>query len=101
MAKVTVELTLEQLIEAVKRLRVEDQLKLVQSLFKQEPQDEAAEAWNQGPNKEQVKKQVKRLVQQLRASDDEQALEGPDKWLEEDDGDVTVFTDLEADDFQA
>ncbi len=102
MAKVTIELTLDQLIEAVKKLSLEDQLKLVQSLLKEEPEEKTRD-WNAGSGKEQLQSEIDRLIQHLDTRSRRQSSLTLDSWTfdEEDDSDLTVFADLHADDFQA
>ncbi len=102
MAQVTIELTLDQLIEAVKKLSLEEQLKLVQSLFKPEPEENTQDR-NTGLSKEQVQSEVERLVQELGGPSRRKAHFSLDSWTldEEDDSDLTVFTDLQSDEFQA
>ncbi len=102
MAKVTIELTLDQLIEAIKKLSLEEQLKLVQSLLKEEPEENAQDR-NKGQSRAQVQSQVEHLIQELGGRSRRQASVSLDSWTfdEEDDSELTVFTDLQADDFQA
>ncbi len=102
MAKITIELTLDQLVEAIKRLSLEEQLKLVQSLFKEAP-EESIQDRDKGLSQSQVRAEVDRLIQELGERRRRQTRLSLDSWTfdEEDDSELTVFTDLQADEFQA
>ncbi len=102
MVQMTVELTLEQLIEAVKKLPLQDQLTLVQSLFKEGLEDKTPDQ-PEGLSKNQVQCEVERLVHYLRGKSRPPGNPSADSWGldEEDDSELTVFTDHQADEFQA
>ncbi len=114
MPKVTIELTLDQLIEAARDLSPEEQLKLISSLLRDNQfeldlhvVEEEREAGAAGEfTEEQLREEVLRLVGQVRTR--YQANPGqrttPLKEFLADfttGQDLTVFTDLDDDDFQA
>ncbi len=114
MAKVTVELTLDQLIEAAKNLSLEEQLKLIQSLLQDSQleaaargMDETVEIMTAGEfTEEQLREEVLRQIEQVRTQ--QQVRPRPQTRLVQDllgdfvaGEDLTVFTDLDEDDFQA
>jgi C4-type Zn-finger protein len=112
MAKMTLDLTLDQLIELVSSLSPEAQLRLVEGLLKnieeqaRTQEEEPLELRTTGAlTTEQVKEKAHRLIARLRAR---QYVSGQLTATIEDlfgeyaaSEDLTVFTDLNEDDFQA
>ncbi len=101
MTKVTLELTVDQLIDLVKELDVQDQLKLVTSLLQQYLGEQAEpETETRGTLRDRrVRAEVERLVRQLRDEEKRQAdVEG---WLLDEDDADHIILNLDAEDFQA
>lgn len=90
-------LTLEQLIEAAKKLSREDHLKLIESLLPRNPDAKL----DSGLSAEQVAQQVNHLVQVLREEGCQLANAG--NWLSdvEEDSDLMVLVNLNADELNA
>ena len=111
MPKLTIELTLDQLIEAAKALSLEEQLKLISSLLRENQfeldvhivnVDRPADAVGEF-TEEQLREEVLRLIGQVRTQHQRApgARTPPLKELLSDLGQDLTILDLDDDDFQA
>jgi hypothetical protein len=102
MTRVTIELTLDQLVEAIKKLPVEEQLALVHNLLK-EVEEESTVNRDKGPGKTQAKSEAGRVLQDLGRENQRLASLASDVWAmgEDDDTELTILGDLHPDEFQA